>query len=136
MTDLLSAASLLLAIVGVFYGLWYNDISSALATPLPKHVLDKAAPLKQIRTVLFSKAIPLATASCSAALVFLPSTLGIIRESACGYATQGAAFVLTYDALKTSLVLVEVFTLVLAANSLMRSIGIARIVWPKSDSAA
>lgn len=39
MSDLLSAASLLLAVVGVIYGLWYGEISIALETKLPSRNL-------------------------------------------------------------------------------------------------
>jgi hypothetical protein len=119
MSDLLSAASLLLAIIGVLNSLWYAEISAALALKLPRHAEDRQAPLLSIRSVLWAKSVPLALASLSVSLVFLPPSLMIAIESLKGYYKYGIAFLNNYDAIATSFVLVEVFATVIAAHSIV-----------------
>lgn len=119
MSDLLSAASLLLAIVGVLNGIWYAEISAALELDLPHHTEDRQRHLRKIRSVLWGKAVPLALASLSVSLVFLPPSVMIAIESLNGYSKQGISFLNNYDAIATSLVLVEVFAAVLAVHSIV-----------------
>jgi len=118
MVDLLSAASLLMAIVGVLYGLWYGDITSSLTMALPQHLEDRQKPLSEARLVFWGKAFPLVLASASVTLVFMPPALTIIAKSFCGYFAYGYMF--TYDPIATSLVLVEVFVCALFVHSLVR----------------
>lgn len=118
MSDLLSAASLLLAIVGVLNGLWYAEISAALSLDLPRHKEDRQGHLSKIRSVLWGKAVPLALASLSVTLVFLPPSAMIAVDSLKGYSKHGISFLTNYDAIATSFVLVEIFAAVLAVHSI------------------
>jgi hypothetical protein len=119
MSDLLSAASLLLAIVGVLNGLWYAEISAAISLDLPPHKEDREGPLRKIRSVLWGKALPLAAASLSVSSVFLPPSVMIVIQSLKGYRKNGISFLRNYDAIATSLVLVELFAAVLAVHSIV-----------------
>jgi hypothetical protein len=130
MSDLLSAASLLLAVVGVIYGLWYAEISSALDTKLPSrsHAEDRADVLKPIRRVFFAKAIPLSLGSGSIALVFLPPSVGIVCRFVNSLCRLGPSVILQYDAITTSFVMVEVFALALACLSLVRVLALWALI--------
>lgn len=130
MADLLSAASLLLAIIGVLNGLWYAEIKSILLLDLPIHKEDRQVHLKNIRSVLWGKAIPLTLASVSVFFVFLPPCLTIAIRSWNGYARHGISFLLRYDAIATSLVLVEIFASVVAVHSIIWLIKL----WNKKNS--
>jgi hypothetical protein len=39
--DLLSGAGLLLALVGLLYSVWYDEMNRALAVPVARHRLDR-----------------------------------------------------------------------------------------------
>lgn len=125
MSDLLSAASLLLTVVGVIYGLWYAEISNAI-NEVPKipplsRPEDRAAPLRRLRQVLHSKAIPLAIASVCVALVFLPPSAALVLQFVHGCFRLGPSILLKYDAIATSFIAVELFSLALAYLSFARA---------------
>ncbi|WP_207148513.1 hypothetical protein [Thiococcus pfennigii] len=119
MNELLTAASVLLAIVGVLYALWHDDIKAALAKEMPKHKEDRGRFISKLSSVLWSRAIPLAIASLSVGLVFFPPCIQLVRESFSLYQSLGFANLANYDAIATSLVLVEVFVLTLAVQSVI-----------------
>lgn len=125
MSDLLSAASLLLTVVGIFYGLWYVDISTAIdsGTKLPSHdhPEDRAAPIKRLHEILRSKAIPLSVASLCVALVFLPPSLKIVIAFSVDLVQVGPSLLRQYDAIATAFVVVELFSLGLACASTVRA---------------
>lgn len=117
MADLLSAASLLLAIVSVLYGLWYAEIVAAADFQVPPHAEDRVKPFGVVRGVRWGKAIPVALAACLVAAVFLPDTLLIAAKSAKLYADNGFTGDLTYDAVSTSFCVVEAFAIALAVHT-------------------
>jgi hypothetical protein len=125
MTDLLSAASLLLTIVGVIYGIWYGEITSAIDNtsklPSKEHPADRAAPLRRLRGVLCSKAIPLALASQCVSIVYLPPSLGLVVQFIHGWIRNGPAILLQYDPIGTSFIVVEFFSVSLAYLSSARA---------------
>lgn len=116
MKDLLSAASLLLAVIGVLYGQWYREIVGALDIKIPDLILDRELPRKQVSTVLFGRSIPLALAASAMALIFFPEAFQIIYESIINYQTKGLLAIYDYDAVRTSFVFVEILAIVLAAH--------------------
>ena len=128
MSDLLSAASLLLTVVGIFYGLWYVEISNAIDSgaklPPRDHPEDRTAPLKRLSETLRSKAIPLSIASLSVALVFLPPSLGIVVAFLVDLVRIGPCLLLKYDAIATAFVTVELFPLVLGYMSTVRAFSL------------
>jgi hypothetical protein len=123
--DLLSAASLLLTVVGVIYGVWYTEISVAVddgaKLPPRNHPEDRAAPLRRLRRVLLSKAIPLAIASLCVAVVYLPPSLCLVVQFIHGCLIQGPAILLHYDPIGTSFIVVEFFSISLACLSSARA---------------
>lgn len=119
MNELLTAASVLLAITGVLYALWHDDIVSAISMVMPKHREDRGGFEKKLKSVLWSRAIPLMLATLCIMLVYLPPSIGIIASSFQGYSSLGFENFRNYDPIATSFVLVEVFTSVLAIQSVV-----------------
>ena len=117
MGDLLSAASLLLAIVSVIYGLWYNEIVTATETRVPPHIEDREAPRLVVHHVLIARAVPVTVGACLVAMVFLPDVVEIFAKSVKLLVTRGGTANLAYDAVATSLCLVEVFAITLAIHT-------------------
>ncbi|MCG5497503.1 hypothetical protein [Ectothiorhodospira variabilis] len=117
MNELLTAASVLLAITGVLYALWHDDIVNAISMVMPQHKEDRGEFEKKLKSVLLSRAIPLLMATLCIMLVYLPPSIGIILSSFQGYRAFGLEQFQNYDSIATSFVLVEVFTSVLAIQS-------------------
>jgi hypothetical protein len=119
LNDLLSAASLLLAVVGIFYGLWYPEVLKSLDKPVPLHDPDKKLPYKEISTVLFSKAVPLFTSAFVISLVFLPDTVKIFIDSLLTLKTLGIAeYFASYDAVRTAFFIVEILAIAISIHAL------------------
>jgi len=116
MSDLLASASLLLAIVTVMYGLWYPEIIAALNENIPAHDGAKFGPYKEILNIIKYRAIPLAGASCLVALVFLPEAFKITWHSLLSYMHDFLGTLLSYNAITTSFVLVDVIAILLAVH--------------------
>lgn len=134
MGDLLAAASLLLTVVGVIYGIWYGEISAAIddGAKLPPriHPEDRAAPLRNLRRVLLSKAIPLSIASLCVAFVYLPPSFHLVEQFVNGCLDQGPKILLHYDPIGTSFIVVELFSISLACLSFAR----AWVLWKLTRS--
>lgn len=119
MNELLTAASVLLAITGVLYALWHDDIVNATSIVMPTHKENRGEFEKNIKSVLWSRAIPLLLATFCIMLVYLPPSVGIIASSFRSYSSLGFENLKNYDPIATSFVLVEVFTSALAFQSVM-----------------
>lgn len=119
MNELLTAASVLLAITGVLYALWHDDIVNAISMTMPPHEEDRGKFKTNLKSALWSRAIPLLLATLCIMLVYLPPSIGIIVSSAQGYSSLGFGNFSNYDPIATSFVLVEVFTSVLAIQSIV-----------------
>jgi hypothetical protein len=81
MSDLLSSASLLLAIIGVLYGIWYADIVNATNIVVKEHYADRGSQRDQVTNVKRGKALPLAIIASLLTLTFLPDAIEITFES-------------------------------------------------------
>jgi len=116
MDSLLTAASVLLALVGVVYALWYEELKQAIEREMPRHLADRETILSHLRSVYWSRAVPLTVASISVTLVFVPPALDIVADSAQQYVRYGIANIKNYDATATSVVLIEVFLIMLSVQ--------------------
>lgn len=115
MGDLLSASSLLLAVIGILYGFWYNDLHQAKRMQVPNHAANCTAPRIEVSRVLWSRALPLAASSVLLAVVFLPDAITIVSDSYNGYVKEGFSLA-SYDAVRTAFCVVVVFKVVLASH--------------------
>lgn len=112
-SELLSAASLLLGIMGLLYGFWYKDIVDEAEKAIPQHSANCLKPRKDAGRVLAYRCIPLVTASWAIFLVFLPDMVLTVVSSCAVYSSRTFAFS-DYSAVETAFCLVEVFLLALA----------------------
>jgi hypothetical protein len=116
MSDKLSAASLLLAIVAVLYGLWYPILTEGLATPVPEFSANRAGPRKAVRSTRNTRALPLMVATVGVAAVFLPDAVAILIQSLRYGVSQGLGALAAYDSVSTAFVLVEGLSIYFAAH--------------------
>ncbi|WP_421315098.1 hypothetical protein [Aeromonas veronii] len=128
MSDLLSASSLLMATVTILFSLWYGEIISILNKPKSKHSVDNAGLLKEVKRVLFSKAILLVMMSFSVSLTFAPNAWVILSKSWEIFKKQGFPTLETYNAVNTAFSLVfficvglTIYTLVLSYKLVSKS---------------
>jgi len=119
MSDLLSAASLLLAVVSVLYGLWYPEITSALKEEVPEFTEDRIKPHQRVSSVFFGRAVPLSLAASTLALLFLPDTFQIFLKSLNAYSHYGIKTISQYDAVQTAFCTVVVFSASIAVHAII-----------------
>jgi hypothetical protein len=115
MSDLLSAASLLLTVLGIVYGTWYTEIVNAIAIVIPGPVDDRVHVRRTVRAALYGKALPLALAATMLMVLFLPDALAIVRGGFSLLNALGCGAFREYNAVEAAFCLVVVFTGALAA---------------------
>jgi len=114
MSDLLSASSLLMAVVAILFSLWYSEISSALGIEQKKYAEDNKGNRQLVRNILVSKAIPVTFMAVLVSLTFLPDSVLLMKESFYTYQFKGINALESYSAVKTAYCLVTLMTVVLA----------------------
>jgi hypothetical protein len=115
MSDLLSAASLLLTVLGIVYGTWYTEIVNAIAMVIPGPVDDRVPVRRTVRAALYGKALPLALAASTLMALFLPDAVTIARGGLSLLNALGCGAIREYNAVEAAFCLVVVFTGALAA---------------------
>jgi hypothetical protein len=126
--DVLSAASLLLAITAVLYSLWYADISAALKIEPPQHLEDAKSERRQVSGALWSRALPLAVAGVVMTAVFLPEAVRIVREWVDMARGEGLWHaVKDYEPVSLSLVLVVAGMTILSVYTILMTYGLWRL---------
>ena len=123
--DLLTAASLLLAAVGVVYESWYGDLKAAIEEPIPIHTADRGQVRDALRVALWRRAAPLALFSLCTGLVLLPDAIASVINSIRIYCNVKPAL-RSYDGLTTLFFTVEVFTLAFTLHLLGMTLGLKR----------
>jgi len=116
LSDLLSASSLLLAVVGVLYGLWYAEIHAALDLPVDRHPENNQVAFDRATSALITRAIPLALMAATLGLIFLPDMVTIFSESWSLYKALRLS-PSHYDAVRTAFCLVVIFSLSIGAHT-------------------
>lgn len=122
MNELLTAASVLLAVIGIWSAIWYPDIQKALSEKKEMQFEDRKAPAKRLRIAFRGQALPLAVASVLVSVVFLPPTLGIVSDFVQSLVTNPKLALGRYDPIATSIVLVEIFVVFFAVHSVKDAI--------------
>lgn len=118
MSDLLSASSLLLAILTTLFGTYYTAINEVLSLEPNNHKEDDKSNFEIATTVLKTKLIPLLLASISISLIFIPQSVKIILDSIKHYKELGGEN-LSYDTIATSYIAVTIFMIALTINILV-----------------
>jgi hypothetical protein len=78
--DLLSAESLILAVVSGLLALWYSEIQAALRLEKKLRVEDRGPEIDTMTGVLWRRAIPLAVLATLAAVIFAPNSIDLLRR--------------------------------------------------------
>lgn len=120
MSDLLSSASLLIAIVTVLYALWYSEIRRGIndLKPIDRREDDK---ISEVFGILCWRALPLAGASFCLAVIFLKDAVIIVQRS--WSLNEGLmSRLISYDAVATAFVLVEIICIFLAVLILIQAV--------------
>lgn len=107
MGDLLSAASLLLAGVGVVYGAWYSELTRILETNIPQHLPDRRPVRRALSIAYKRRALPLAVFVGLTSLILFPDALACVLASFHEYTHDGLPRA-PYDARATLFVTVGV----------------------------
>lgn len=122
MNDLLSSASLLLTIITVLYSLWYKEIVDALNIPIPQHKEDRTPCIKEIKLVLFHKAMPLSLASAVIGIINLPPAIEIAHFSVKNLISKGFQSINDYCPVRTSYEFVVILMIYITIHTIKNTI--------------
>jgi len=117
MSDLLSAASLFLAVIGLLYSVWYGEITSAIALTAPKHKDDRGPVIRQTKTAYQTRACPLAIASLTLAIVLIPDLVSVAVSAFSTVSQEGVAAIKRFDAVRALFCAVAVTSIGLAVHT-------------------
>jgi hypothetical protein len=98
--DLLSAAGLLVTLVGVLYSVWYGEMTHALEVPVRRHRSDREPEITTVRRALFARATPLVIAAVALVVVLADPAITVVAHAFSGG---------PYDAVKACFILVWLF---------------------------
>jgi hypothetical protein len=104
MSDAISAASLLMAVVAILYGAWYQEIMQAVKITVPRH--DKQINFILVNNVLVSRCLPLTVMAVMVFFVFLPDMIEIVQHSLSVLGEMGVKSYSKYDSVRTAFCLV------------------------------
>jgi hypothetical protein len=127
MSDLLSAASLLLAVLGVLYGLWYPEIIDALGIKVPEYAEDRKRPYREVSSVLYSRALPLTIASLGVSLIFLPDAIKIVKDTVLEFQVQGITHLKNYSAVRAAFCFVVAMSITIAVHLTILSVKLSHL---------
>lgn len=102
MSDLLSAATLLLTVLTILYGLWYGEITKALEIKIESDPRDRTRTYQTLRSVLYNRAVPLMLAAWFLTLIFAPDTISIMNATFRNFRSHGLAALADYSAVATA----------------------------------
>jgi hypothetical protein len=107
--DLLSASSLLAALLGLLYSVWYPEMNAAAETPIPDH--DGTELVEATRSTLRSRAIPLVVVASVLTLVLVQPAVSVVvrwyQYRGGSYDAVQACFVAVFAVIVTLLVTIS-----------------------------
>lgn len=116
MADLLSAVSLLLALVGIVYGVWYPYIAETLNMEVPHHLADAEPHRRRLNHVISMRARPLAYSAVALVLILLPEAIPVVLGTVRTIADYGLHAYPRYDPVAACLLLVTILSLLFAGH--------------------
>ncbi|MFC7481059.1 hypothetical protein ACFQX7_14860 [Luedemannella flava] len=111
--DLLSATSLLVGAVGLLYGAWQAELTRALTSRVAPKRLDRDPERARVRRTLRGRALPLAAATGSLVLIFLPSAVQVVTHAVSLFAAHPVAALRRYDPVPAAFLAVYLVAVVL-----------------------
>jgi hypothetical protein len=129
--DLLSAASLLLASVGLLFSVWQPEITSALAVSSKGLHADRGPRIAQVRQALFYRALPLLLAVLLIVATCAPPAVAVVVHALTDDLGQ------SYDPIRAMFVGVWVLAvgLTIVVGSQLRKLNSKRQLLNKPDAA-
>jgi len=124
MGNVLSALSLLLAVLGLLYSAWYPELKSASEIKIPNYSDDRKPILKQIRPTYYNKALPLFLSSLLISLIILPDFIRIIYNAIILFSDKGLKSLQYYDSVKTLLVTIFILLIFFGYHLLKLALSI------------
>lgn len=118
MSDLLSAASLFLAVVGLLYSVWYGEITKVLVRSVSEHKDDRGPIIRETRAVYLTRALPLALASLVLAVVLFPDLVAVLVSTFRTVFQKDTSAACIFDAVKALFCAIAVTSIGLAAHTL------------------
>lgn len=79
--DLLTAAGLLLATIGLVFSAWHSEMSDAIRITKPRKRLDREPQITTVRRTLWSRAVPLQIAVTLLAAALAPPALSVLSDA-------------------------------------------------------
>jgi hypothetical protein len=119
--DLLSAESLILAVVSGLLALWYGEIQTALHLEKELRVEDRTPEIDTMSAALWRRAMPLAVLAALAALIFAPNSIDLVRR----LGSLGQGDLPPYDPLAVSVVAVNIGMAVVALYAIGLALALA-----------
>jgi hypothetical protein len=119
MNDLLSAASLFLAVLGLLYSAWYAEINECLKTTTPQFKRDRGPLISRVEIAYYKRARPLAVGAVAVSLILFPDLLRTLWSSYRVYRGQGFCAIKSYDAVRTLFCSIWAMTFVFARHALL-----------------
>jgi hypothetical protein len=129
MADLLSAASLLLTVLGIVFGAWYPEIVKAREEAVSAQYVDRVAVRRMVRTALYAKALPLALAATILTALFFPDAKTIARGAYGSFMVSGWDAFDKYDAVEAAFCLVVALAGLLAAYLIFLAGSLRAKLW-------
>lgn len=117
MSDLLSAASLFLAVIGLLYTAWYTEIRVVLDTTIPTHVPDRRPLSLLVHSAYLTRALPLLIGALAVSLALLPDVSRTVWRSLQAYRHFGVQAIESYDAVQTLFCAIWMTTVFFALHS-------------------
>lgn len=117
MSDLLSAASLFLALIGLLYSVWYEEITRAITMHVPPHEADRGPAVRELRRVTRTRALPLFMSSILLAIVLTPDLLAVIVSGIHRAVADRFGALKHYNAVKTLFAAIAVTSIGLAIHT-------------------
>ena len=115
MSDLLSAISLLLAIITTLYTLFYSSIYEFLNLVPKTHKVDNITNYRKGIEIRNSKIFPILFSSITLSLIFIPETIKILIDSYNIIKTVDKDYI-KYDTIKTTYIAVTIFMIALSTS--------------------
>jgi len=101
MSEILSAASIFLAVLGLLYSSWYPEIKAAINEKIPHFKEDRKAVKQKVNEAYHFRIFPIALAALFLALILLPDFIKLVSSSCFEYSRSGIIALRHFHAGKT-----------------------------------
>jgi hypothetical protein len=125
MSDLLSAASLLMTVIAILYGLWHNELSAGLKIH-PGHPEDNRPSERKVYALILAKALPLTVMAWATSFVFMPEVISLSVNTIRHWQGMDRR-VYTYSAVNTAFCLVVAISMLLSCYTSIMLVGLSRL---------